>query len=158
MTPPGNGTGQAPVSSAPASGRSRAVRVPPALAVLGACLLASACTISTGHHDPGTDHTVATAPPAYDTYGAPKGPTLTITIAGGRVTPAPGRAEVVRGHAVRLVVTSDTADELHVHGFDLTRPLEPGRPVTVDFIADRTGLFEVETHGSGLVLTQLLVR
>ncbi|GAA3445549.1 hypothetical protein [Planomonospora venezuelensis] len=129
-----------------------------ASALAGACLLLAACNVSTGHHAPGTDHGVATAPPAYDTYGAPKGPTIEITITGGRATPAPGRVEVVKGHAVRLVVTSDTADELHVHGFDLTRALEPGTPATVDFIADRTGLFEVETHDSGLVLTQLAVR
>ncbi|MGW0063440.1 hypothetical protein ACWDTT_26350 [Streptosporangium sandarakinum] len=129
-----------------------------AVTVLGACLLLAACNVSTGHHNPGTDHSVATAPPPYDTYGAPKGPTVEITVTGGRVTPPPGRVEVTRGQAVRLVVTSDVADEIHVHGFDLTRRLEPGRPVTLDVVADRTGLFEVETHESGLVLTQLVIR
>ncbi|MBG0829285.1 hypothetical protein HS041_16075 [Planomonospora sp. ID67723] len=126
--------------------------------LVAACLLVAACNVSTGHHVPGADHAVATAPPAYDAYGAPKGPTVEITITGGRVSPAPGRVEAVKGHAVRLVVTSDIADELHIHGFDLTHPLEAGEPATVDFVADRTGLFEVETHESGLVLTQIAVR
>ncbi|MFF0306109.1 hypothetical protein ACFYSC_01710 [Streptosporangium sp. NPDC004379] len=125
---------------------------------MGACLLLAACNVSTGHHNPGTDHSVATAPPPYDAYGAPEGPTVEIRVAGGRVTPPPGRVEAARGQAIRLVVTSDVADELHVHGFDLTRRLEPGRPVTLDVVADRVGLFEVETHESGLVLTQLVIR
>ncbi|MER5325144.1 hypothetical protein [Streptosporangium roseum] len=129
-----------------------------ALGVTSSCLLLAACNVSTGHHNPGTDHSVATAPPAYDSYGAPEGPTVEIAITGRKVVPPPGRVEVARGQAVRLVVTSDVADELHVHGFDLTRRLEPGQPVTVDVVADRTGLFEVETHDSGLVLTQLAVR
>ncbi|MEV4188638.1 hypothetical protein AB0J28_45115 [Streptosporangium canum] len=143
---------------AAATGRTRFPKGRRVLGVAGSCLLLAACNVSTGHHNPGTDHSVATAPPAYDSYGAPQGPTVEIAITGRKVVPPPGRVEVARGQAVRLVVTSDVADEIHVHGFDLTRRLEPGRPVTVDVLADRTGLFEVETHDSGLVLTQLAVR
>nr|BFE88511.1 hypothetical protein GCM10020093_111120 [Planobispora longispora] len=62
-----------------------------------ACALLTACTISTGHHNPGTDHAVATAPPAYDAYGAPKGPTLNITIAAGKVTPPPAASRSSKG-------------------------------------------------------------
>ncbi|MEV4244791.1 hypothetical protein AB0J63_15420 [Streptosporangium canum] len=143
------------------TGRTRFPKGWRALGVAGSCLLLAACNVSTGHHNPGTDHSVATAPPAYDSYGAPKGPTVEIAITGRKVVPVvppPGRVEVARGQVVRLVVTSEVADEIHVHGFDLTRRLEPGRPVTIDIVADRIGLFEVETHDSGLVLTQLAVR
>ncbi|MEV6104730.1 cupredoxin domain-containing protein [Streptomyces sp. NPDC051940] len=84
--------------------------------------------------------------------------TVRITVADGRVSPSPGRVEVREGDRVALVVTSDTADELHVHGLDKTAALAAGRTTTLTFTADRTGVFEVETHESGLVLTQLLVR
>ncbi len=59
---------------------------------------------------------------------------------------------------MRLVVTSDVEDEVHVHGFDLEGPVGPGEPFEVEFTADRTGQFEVETHDAGQVLLFLLVR
>jgi hypothetical protein len=55
-------------------------------------------------------------------------------------------------------VTSDRSDELHVHGYDKTVPLAPGSPAVVQFVADLPGVFEVETHDSGLLLFQLVVR
>ncbi|WP_415948853.1 hypothetical protein [Streptomyces sp. KLOTTS4A1] len=84
--------------------------------------------------------------------------TVTITVDGTEVTPPPGRIEVKKGERVRLSVTSDRADTIHVHGYDQEARLPAGRAGTLTFTADRTGLFEVETHGSGLVLTQLVVR
>ncbi|WP_330300828.1 cupredoxin domain-containing protein [Streptomyces sp. NBC_00503] len=83
---------------------------------------------------------------------------VVITIRDGKVTPAPGRVEVKRGERVALRVTSDRADTLHVHGFDKELALPAGQEATLILTADRTGLFEVETHASDLVLTQLLVR
>ncbi len=84
--------------------------------------------------------------------------TVTITIRDGKVTPAPGRTELRRGERVALRVTSDRADALHVHGYDKELALPTGQEATLVLTADRTGLFEVETHASRLVLTQLLVR
>lgn len=84
--------------------------------------------------------------------------TITLTVRAGKVTPAPGRIEVTRGERVALRVTSDRADTLHVHGYDKELALPAGQEATLVLTADRTGLFEVETHESDLVLTQLLVR
>ncbi|GGM56076.1 hypothetical protein ACFFX1_07840 [Dactylosporangium sucinum] len=83
---------------------------------------------------------------------------LTITISNRTVSPPTGRVEVARGTTIRLTVTSDVPDELHVHGYDRKAALEPGRPAQLEFKADVTGLFEVETHDAGLVLFQLVVR
>ena len=44
-----------------------------------------------------------------------------------RSTPKPHRVEVPLGSQVRLQVTSDVDDELHVHGFDIEEPLEAGQ-------------------------------
>ncbi|MEW2415627.1 hypothetical protein AB0953_18175 [Streptomyces sp. NPDC046866] len=84
--------------------------------------------------------------------------TVTLTVRDGRVSPAPGRTELKRGERIALRVTSDRADTLHVHGYDKELALPAGQEATLVLTADRTGLFEVETHASRLVLTQLLVR
>ncbi|MFI7358835.1 hypothetical protein ACIBTP_33495 [Streptomyces avidinii] len=84
--------------------------------------------------------------------------TVTITVRDGKVSPAPARTELRRGERVALRVTSDRADTLHVHGYDKELALPAGQEATLILTADRTGLFEVETHESNLVLTQLLVR
>ncbi|MEU9862376.1 hypothetical protein AB0D99_16050 [Streptomyces sp. NPDC047971] len=84
--------------------------------------------------------------------------TVEITVTGTSVQPPPSRIELSKGERVTLRVTSDRADTLHVHGYDRELPLAAGRPASLTLTADRTGLFEVETHGSGLLLTQLAVR
>ena len=83
---------------------------------------------------------------------------ISVSISGGRVDPPVGRVEVGKGGTVRLTVTSDVPDELHVHGYDRRLTLEPGRAATLEFRADLTGLFEIETHGNHLLLVQLVVR
>lgn len=83
---------------------------------------------------------------------------IAVTIAGRDVTPPPGRVEVTKGQKVRITVTSDVADMAHVHGYDKAANLRPNTPATIEFVADQSGLFEVETHVSNLQLCQLMVR
>ncbi len=89
----------------------------------------------------------------------PAGKTISARISNGKVEGVPARrVEVDRGTQVRLEVTSDCSDELHVHGYDKTVPLTVGSPAAMTFVADLTGVFEVETHDSELLLCQLVVR
>jgi hypothetical protein len=94
--------------------------------------------------------------------GAPVEPrpdrTLEIVISHGKVSPAPGRTGLRKGQRIELRVRTDRADTLHVHGYDKEARLPAGRTTTLTLTADRTGLFEVETHESDLLLTQLVVR
>ncbi|GGK74578.1 hypothetical protein Sme01_34120 [Sphaerisporangium melleum] len=83
---------------------------------------------------------------------------IAVTIKGRAVTPPPGRVEVAKGQKVKITVTSDVADEAHVHGYDKGADLQPGTPATIEFVADQTGLFEAETHEQELQLFQLVVR
>ncbi|MEH1165230.1 hypothetical protein V6V47_07575 [Micromonospora sp. CPCC 205539] len=105
----------------------------------------------------------ASAPPASPTPSAAASTPavdqqITVTITKRQVAPPTGRVTVGKGELVRITVTSDTPDELHVHGYDLGVRLPAGKPASVEFRAEKTGLFEVETHESGLVLFQLVVR
>ncbi|GAA0252771.1 hypothetical protein GCM10010492_61670 [Saccharothrix mutabilis subsp. mutabilis] len=71
--------------------------------------------------------------------------------------PSPQRVEVVRGQSVEITVTSRSSAEVHVHGFDVLAVAEEGKPASLEFVADRTGTFEVEAHPDTL-LAQLVVR
>jgi hypothetical protein len=84
--------------------------------------------------------------------------TVKVALNGGKASPAGRRVEVRKGQKVRLEVTADQGDTVHVHGYDLERPASPGSPATIEFTADKTGLFEVETHDAGVLLVQLAVR
>lgn len=81
-----------------------------------------------------------------------------ITVAGDTITPTPGKTAVKLGSTVMLMITSDVADEVHVHGYDQEFSLTPGQVTNFTFTADIPGTFEVETHESGKVLTELEVK
>jgi hypothetical protein len=68
-------------------------------------------------------------------------------IAGGKVR-GPMALVAREGQQVTLRVRSDVADELHVHGYDLTAPLPAGEEVALNFIAARAGRFAIELHHS----------
>ncbi|MCO1594741.1 hypothetical protein M8C17_06130 [Micromonospora sp. RHAY321] len=154
--------------------RAPGSRVPAVLATgVLAALLATGCGQGDDPSvaDPSASPTAA-APPTTATTPAPSasptpGPTastpavdreITVTIAKRRVNPPTGRVTVSKGQLVRITVTSDVPDELHLHGYDLGARLPAGAPASVEFRADKTGLFEVETHETELVLFQLVVR
>jgi len=92
------------------------------------------------------------APPTGDVYE------IEVDVTDGTVDTAEDTVEVAVGGTVRVTVTSDVDDEVHVHGVDRTADLSAGVPATLEFTVDEPGVFEVETHGSHLLLFQLLVR
>lgn len=85
-------------------------------------------------------------------------PTVSITVKGGKVTAGNGRHKIKLGSTVILEVTSDTADEVHVHGYDKEFALKPGKPARVAFNANIPGVFEVELHEAGTALCELQVQ
>lgn len=69
----------------------------------------------------------------------------------------PQRYAVPLGSTVELVVASDVADAVHLHGYDRTGYVTAGATVTLRFVADVPGVFEVELERSGEQLGQLQV-
>ncbi|MBA3326761.1 MAG: hypothetical protein H0T43_00465 [Solirubrobacterales bacterium] len=55
------------------------------------------------------------------------------------------------------VTTPDTSDGVHLHGYDLTEDLAPGRRARFSFDADAEGVFEVELEGAGVQIAELRV-
>ena len=95
---------------------------------------------------PATPATVATVP---QKPAAPKPPLLK---AGGEKT-----ITVTKGDTVRFRVVNPAAEEVHVHGYDVTYDLEPGVTKTISFPAKIEGQFEIELEQSATPLAKLVV-
>jgi heme/copper-type cytochrome/quinol oxidase subunit 2 len=61
------------------------------------------------------------------------------------------------GDTVRFRVRADVADEVHVHGYDVMKDVEPGKTITFSFPAKITGIFEIELEDAGEQIAQLRV-
>lgn len=64
---------------------------------------------------------------------------------------------VDKGDTVDFVVDSDTASEVHVHGYDLMQDVEAGGKVEFDFPADIDGIFDIELEETATQIAQLTV-
>ena len=104
----------------------------------------------------------ATPEPDSASPGAEETPTATPTptprpqpplLTAGRVR----ELEYTEGDTIRFRVRSDAPEEIHVHCYDITRAVPPGRTISVSFEADITGICEVEFHNSGESIAELRV-
>ena len=75
----------------------------------------------------------------------------------GRQQPVPGRVEVTQGGRVAVKLESDSAHEVHVHGYDLFVDVTAGGERTASFRANAAGVFEVELEGSHRLIFELEV-
>lgn len=83
---------------------------------------------------------------------------IAVTIANGKVTPSGATYEVAVGSQVTITVTSDAADTVHVHGYEIEKEVVAGTPTVITFTADKTGSYEVETHVVEATIATLHVR
>ena len=82
----------------------------------------------------------------------------TINVAAGKPDGGVQTITVKQGARARIQVASqDTSDEIHLHGYDLTRELKAGDSVRFSFDADAEGIFEIELHGTGTQIGKLVV-
>lgn len=85
------------------------------------------------------------------------GQLVSVTVRGGQVQ-GPSRQRVERNDTVTVRVSSDAADEIHVHGYNKTASVAAGGTGEVSFVANIPGVFEVEFEKSGKLLFTLEVR
>lgn len=106
--------------------------------------------------DVGADSDQTTSSPE-DTNAQAADVQASLEVRGGQVVGGVERVEADVGDIVALTVTSDVADHVHVHGYDLETPVSPGKPAEVTFQADIPGVFEVELEDRGLEIAELVV-
>jgi hypothetical protein len=84
--------------------------------------------------------------------------TVRIVIRDGKVVGGIVRATVEQGEKVALVVGSDVADHVHLHGYDMFSDVAPGKAARLVFVASIPGRFEVELEDRGLRIADIEVR
>ena len=132
-----------------------------AIAVVGVILLAGGGDETAAFNDSAATAT-ATATATADTGGASAEESTPTPTPTPKPPPLlrPGRERALtfeQGKTVRFRVRSGVDEEVHVHGYNITKALPAGKTVTVSFKGDIPGIFEVELHGSGALLAQLKV-
>jgi hypothetical protein len=146
------------------------MRRPPRALGLALCTVALStgfALASCGSDDDAAGTTVTTTtvptttePPTTTTTPPPPPPKPTevrVRVVGGAPRGGIVRKTVDQGDRVVVVVTSDVADHVHVHGYDLFGDVAPGKRVRIAFRARIPGRFLVELEDRHAPLAELTV-
>jgi hypothetical protein len=116
------------------------------------------------NNDNNSGTTTTTAPTQSKT--TPSGKTITtpaqtklpvVVVRGGEPVGGIKKLTFTKDDQVRFRISSDVADEIHVHGYDLKKDVAAGGSVTFSFPASIEGVFVVELEGRGTQIAQLSV-
>jgi len=101
-----------------------------------------------------------TAAPHGTTVSAtePRYRVIPIAINGGKPVGGITRVTVDKGERVDLIVHSDVADEVHLHGYDLHKNVKAGGIAEIVFHAKISGVFEAELEQRKLQILELTVK
>ena len=81
-----------------------------------------------------------------------------VRVVGGAPQGGIVRETVQEGDRVVLVVTSDVADHVHLHGYDIMRDVAAGGTARIRFRATVPGRFEVELEDRGVQIADVTVQ
>jgi hypothetical protein len=84
--------------------------------------------------------------------------TITIVVENGAPVGGIQRPTVEHGEEVALVIRSDIADDVHLHGYDRKQEVKPGGSARIVFVANLPGRSVVELESRHLQIAQLEVR
>jgi hypothetical protein len=137
-------------------------RTPVLLSLLAAGAVALAGCGSSGGSTSSAPSTGTSAAPssgasASSTNAAESNVIGTVTMVKGKPEGGAKRISTKAGQPAILMVTSDTATEIHVHGADRHIQVPANKPTAVDVSEAAPGSYEVEDHASDALLVQLRV-
>jgi ABC-type glycerol-3-phosphate transport system substrate-binding protein len=134
------------------------------LPALCACVLVTAALAGCGSNDNGststtetTSTTTTTTTSETTTTAAPKPVEVAIVVENGAPKGGIVRQTVSKNDHVVLVITSDVADEIHLHGYDKSKDVSAGGTIRLPFTATLPGRFEVELEQRGVQIADLTV-
>ncbi len=81
----------------------------------------------------------------------------TIVVRDGEPVDGVEELEFSAGEEVRFRVTSDQAEEIHVHGYDLAKDVPAGGTVEFAFPAELEGIYEAELEQLGVQIAELQI-
>ncbi len=117
-----------------------------------ACLLAAAALAGCGSSDNSSATTGETT-----TTAAAQPTVVSIVVVNGEPESGIVRQTVSKDDRVVLVVKSDVADEIHLHGYDKSTDVTAGGTARLPFTATIPGRFEVELESRGVQIADLTV-
>jgi len=130
------------------------------LIALCACVLVTTALAgcgSSGNSSTSTTETTTTTTSETTTTAATKPVEVTIVVENGAPKGGIVRQTVSKGDHVVLVVTSDVADEIHLHGYDKSKDVPAGGTIRLPFVATVPGRFVVELEQRGVQIADLTV-
>ncbi len=147
-------------------GRHRATLL--VLAVIAA--IAAIIIVPSLGSDEGDDTEPPTPPPAATTTtggattatpgqpGPKRSAAKTITVRDAKPVGGVQRLNFDKGTTVLFTVKSDVADEIHVHGYDLSKDVAAGGSATFRFKAEADGIYEIELEQRAVQIAELRIK
>ena len=120
-----------------------------------AALVLAGCGSDDGESASSTD--TATTTETTTTTEAETPTVVKITVVDGQPQGGIVRQTVNEDDQVVLVVTSDVAGEIHLHGYDIARDVAAGGTVRLPFKATIPGRFEAELESRGVQIADITI-
>lgn len=138
------------------------------LLIVGAAIVAAVVLFVVLRPDDG-DETTPTTPATITTANTttirepsvpppPRRPALAVvrvTVRDGTPVAGVRRVTVGKGRRVTLIVTSNVADHVHLHGYNIMRDVAPGMPARISFRATIVGTVEAELEDRRVPLARI---
>jgi ABC-type glycerol-3-phosphate transport system substrate-binding protein len=104
-----------------------------------------------------TETTTTTTDTTTTTTEAGKPTEVKVVVVNGSPQGGIVRQTVNKDDQVVLVVTSDVADEIHLHGYDKAKDVAAGGTIRLPFKATIPGRFEAELESRGVQIAEITV-
>jgi hypothetical protein len=127
------------------------------LAIAGVALAVVLFVVLSGDDDSGSTPTTTTAADSSSDGGGGASSVPTIVVKDGQPVGGVQDLSFDKGDQIQFVVESDTADEVHFHGYDIGKDVQGGGRVEFDVPATIDGVYEVELETSHTQLAQITV-
>ena len=79
--------------------------------------------------------------------GGPEELEIPVKLTGAKLDPE--TIKVGQGDTVTLMIGVDVPGQIHLHGYDIEKDVEPGETAELLLVADATGRFKITYHPSG---------
>jgi len=125
-----------------------------------AATVASIALVGCGSNDSesaSTDTTTTETTTTTTTTEAEKPTEVKVVVVNGSPQGGIVRQTVNKDDQVVLVVTSDVADEIHLHGYDKAKDVAAGGTIRLPFKATIPGRFEAELESRGVQIAEITV-